>query len=75
MGFIKKPIGKIIKGIKKVIKGMTSFVGDVFGFLLKPFSNFGLPNVDPEMIAAGVKIQKPGTNIGIPIVYGFRRVW
>ena len=74
MGFIKKPIDKIIKGIKKVIKGMTSFVGDVFGFLVKPFSNFGLPNVDPEMIAAGVKIQKPGTNIGIPIVYGFRRV-
>lgn len=73
-GVIGGIIGAITKPFKKIFKAITNFVGDVFGFLVKPFSNFGLPNVDPEMVASGVKIQKPGTNIGIPIVYGFRRV-
>lgn len=74
MGFIKKPIKGIIKGIKKAVKGITSFVGDAFGFIIKPFGSFETPDVSAESLAQGVKVTKSGTNVGIPVVYGFRRV-
>lgn len=74
MGFIKKPIKGIIKGIKKAIKSITSFVGDAFGFIIKPFGNFETPDVSADQLAQGVKITKSGTNIALPVVYGYRRV-
>lgn len=74
MGFIKKPIKGIIKGIKKAVKGITSFVGDAFGFIIKPFGSFETPDVSAESLAQGVKVTKSGTNVGIPVAYGFRRL-
>ncbi len=74
MGFIKKPIKGIIKGIKKVVKGITSFVGDAFGFIIKPFGSFETPDISAESVAQGVKVTKSGTNVGIPVAYGFRRL-
>ena len=73
-GGITKPIKGIIKGIKKVVKGITSFVGDAFGFIIKPFGQFETPDISAEQQAQGVKVTKSGTNVGIPVVYGFRRV-
>jgi hypothetical protein len=72
-GKIKNPIKKIIRGFKKIVKGIIGFVGDAFSFVIKPF-NIETPDVSADSIAQGVKITKSGTNIGIPIVYGFRRV-
>lgn len=74
MGFIKNPVKKIVRGIKKTVKSITSFVGDAFGFLIKPFGAMEQPDLSPEAQAQGVKITKSGTNVSIPIVYGFRRV-
>jgi len=73
MSFFRKPIDKIKRAFKKVIKGIIGFVGDAFSFVIKPF-NIETPDVSADSIAQGVKITKSGTNIGIPIVYGFRRV-
>ena len=73
MGIFRKPIDKIKRGFKKIIKGIIGFVGDAFSFVIKPF-NIETPDVSADSIAQGVKITKSGTNIGIPIVYGFRRV-
>ena len=67
------PIKKFVRGVKKLFSTITSFVGDIVGFVIKPFSTPSL-NIDAEQIATGVKINKTGTNIGIPIVYGYRRV-
>ena len=39
---IKQVFKAVTKVFKKIIKKITSFVGDVFGFLIKPF---GLPEL------------------------------
>ena len=69
-----KGIKKFFKGIKKAIKSVTSFVGDIFSFVLSPFGALDTPDLNPEAQASGVKVTKPGTNNGIPVVYGLRRV-
>lgn len=71
---IKKVFKAVTKVFKKIIKKITSFVGDVFGFLIKPFGLPELGGFDADNIASGVKVTKPGTNIGIPVIYGYRRV-
>ena len=55
MSIVKKPIKGIIKGIKKAIKSITSFVGDAFGFIIKPFGNFETPDASADQLAQGVK--------------------
>ena len=72
-GKVKNPFKKIIRGFKKIVKSIVGFVGDAFSFVIKPF-NIETPDVSADALAQGVKITKSGTNIGIPIVYGFRRV-
>ena len=74
---ILKPIKKLIKGIVKVVKGVIGFIGDVVGFILNPFGTFDTPNLgsaNADQIASGVTVTKSGTNVALPIVYGFRRV-
>lgn len=74
MSRIFKPIKPFFKGLKKIIKSITSFVGDAFSFVINPMGSFEQPDISPEAEASGVKITKSGTNVGIPVVYGFRRV-
>lgn len=71
---IKKVFKSVAKVFKKIVKKITSFVGDVFGFLIKPFGLPELGGFDADNLASGVKVTKPGTNIGIPVIYGYRRV-
>lgn len=74
------PIKKIFKGIVKIVKGIVKgivgFVGDVIGFLVNPFGAFDVPtgpqNADQQ--AQGVTVTKNGTNVALPVVYGYRRV-
>jgi hypothetical protein len=80
MGWFKKIIGGIKKGIKKgidkitgVVKKITSFVGDAFGFVIDPMST-GDNIQDLGSYAEGIKATKTGTNVSIPVVYGYRRV-
>lgn len=69
MGGIGRSIGR---AIKKVVKKVTGFVGDFFGFNIKPM---GAPDTGggPEA-EQGVLVSKTGTIEGIPVVYGYRRV-
>ena len=69
MGGIGRGIGRVLK---KVVKKVTGFVGDFFGFNIKPM---GAPDVgggaEQEQ---GVLLSKTGTIEGIPVIYGYRRV-
>ena len=66
------PIRQIGRAIKKVVKKVTGFVGDFFGFNIKPM---GAPDVGGGAEAEqGVLVSKTGTIEGIPVIYGYRRV-
>jgi hypothetical protein len=56
-----------VRAFKKVV----SFVGDFFGFNIKPM---GAPDVGGTEQEQGVLLNKSGTNEQIPVIYGFRRV-
>ena len=75
MGGVSKVFKKVVKVIVGAVKAVVSFVGDVVGFVLSPFGAFDTPEVNnPEQEAQGVKVNKQGTNVAIPVVYGYRRV-
>ena len=73
---IIKGIGKIVKGITKIVKGVIGFIGDVVGFLVNPFGTFDMPSApqQADQAAQGVTVTKNGTNVALPVVYGYRRV-
>ena len=78
MGGVTKSISKAFKSIVKVFTGVINsvigFVGDIFGFVLAPFGAFDTPDVpNPEQEAQGAKVTKQGTNVAIPVIYGYRR--
>jgi hypothetical protein len=63
---------KILNPIKKAVKKIVGFVGDFFGFNIKPM---GAPDVgNTDATEQGILVTKTGTNEGIPVIYGFRRV-
>lgn len=71
------PVGiirSVIRTFKKVVNKIFDFIGDVIGFVLKPFGVPDIPDFSAENAAQGVKLQKPGTNVGFPVIYGHRRV-
>jgi len=81
MGGIVKGITDVVKGIVKgivnIVRGVVNFVGDIVGFVFNPMGAFDVPtpgNVPADQSAAGVTITKNGTNVAIPVVYGYRRV-
>jgi len=81
MGGVVRAIGDIVEGIVGAVVGIVqsvvSFVGDVVGFLFSPFGAFDVPTGatdQPDRVAGGVTVTKNGTNVAIPVVYGFRRI-
>ena len=66
-GVVKRIVNPIVRAVKKVV----SFVGDFFGFNIKPM---GAPDVGSADQEQGVLLNKSGTNEQIPVIYGFRRV-
>src|SRR5210317_1218380 len=79
MSGIVKAITNVVKAVVNVVvsvvKAVVDFVGDVIGFVLNPFGIFDAPTTpDPGQEAQGVVVTKQGTNIPLPVVYGYRRV-
>ena len=79
MSAIVKAVTNIVKAVVNVVvsvvKAVVDFVGDVIGFVLNPFGIFDTPDVpDPGQQAQGVQVTKNGTNVPLPVVYGYRRV-
>lgn len=66
-----RPAKKVTSAITRTFKKVVSFVGDFFGFNIKPM---GAPDVGSAAQEQGVLVNKSGTNEQIPVVYGFRRV-
>ena len=74
---VKKAVKSVVKAVTKVVKAVVSFVGDVVGFVLNPFGAFDTPDINSQnadQAAQGVTVTKNGTNIALPVVYGFRRI-
>lgn len=79
MSAIVKAITNVVKAVVNVVvsvvKAVVDFVGDVIGFVLNPFGIFDAPQTpDPGQEAQGVLVTRQGTNIPLPVVYGYRRV-
>ena len=66
-----RQIRRITNPIVRAFKKVVSFVGDFFGFNIKPM---GAPDVGGAEQEQGVLLNKSGTNEQIPVIYGFRRV-
>ena len=75
-------MGSVGKGISRGVKSITRSVGK---FVSKVFKDIGsaissifsgwIPTPDaPSYEDAGVTVTKQGSNVNIPVVYGFRRV-
>ena len=66
----------VVEIIVDVVETVIQFVGDIVGFVFNPMGAFDTPTgpQNPEQEARGVTITKSGTNVAIPVVYGFRRV-
>lgn len=75
-----KDLGRsVVKGITNLGKSIFNFVGDVFSFVMSPFGGLGdIPDpntsVNAGQQAQGVTVTKNGTNVPIPVVYGYRRI-
>jgi len=76
-----KIVGDIVRGavdlVKDVVDTVIDFVGDVVGFVLSPFGSFDTPDIgaaNADQAAQGVTVTKNGTNVALPVVYGYRRI-
>ena len=84
MGFVKKAIKSVVKAVvkvvKSVVKAIVNVVSSVINFVTQPFMGMlgGMPDVPSAAAEAdrqqGVLIQREGSNISIPVVYGYRKV-
>ena len=83
MSFVVKAVKGVVKGVVNVVKGVVKAIGNVVSavvdFVASPFlSIFGVPTgVDDATEASrqqGILVQQQGSNIPIPIVYGYRKI-
>jgi hypothetical protein len=87
MSKVVKSIGKavtgVVKGVVNVVKGVVKAVGKVVGAVVDIVGQaflgiFGSPNIPDAAGEAerqqGVLVQKEGSNVTIPVIYGYRKV-
>lgn len=82
--FVKKTVKSVVKGITKIVKGVVKGIVDVvsgvINFITQPFLGLlgGMPSMpDAASEAArqqGVTVTTQGSNVNIPVVYGYRQV-
>ena len=80
---IGKAVGSVFKGIGKavsgIVKGIGKVVGAVIDFVVSPFMGIlGIPSGPndsaEEERQTGVLIQSAGSNVKVPVVYGYRKI-
>jgi hypothetical protein len=74
VNIVKKAVNVVVKAVSSVFSAVGNAIGGVFGGLVPDVGIPDLGNIDPGASADGVKITKNGTNLDIPVIYGFRRV-
>ena len=73
---VVKAVGSIVSG---VVKAVGKVVSAVVNFVASPFMGlFGTPDAPSDQAEAarqqGVLIQQEGSNVNIPVVYGYRKI-
>ena len=77
---IGKAVGGAVSGVFKAVgsiaSGIVKAVGSVVDMVLSPFMGlFGAPDVpDQSQSIKGVLVQQVGSNVRVPVVYGYRQV-
>lgn len=83
MSFVVKAVKSVAKAVGNVITGVVKAVGKVISsvvnFVASPFMGiFGSPDIPNDSAEAdrqqGVLIQQTGSNVNIPVVYGYRKL-
>ena len=83
MSFVVKAVKGVVKAVGNIIKGVVKAIGNVIkavvDFVASPFMGlFGVPDGMSDAAEAerqqGVLIQRQGSNVNIPVIYGFRKV-
>lgn len=83
MSFVVKAVKSVAKAVGNVITGVVKAVGKVISsvvnFVASPFMGlFGTPNIPNDSAEAdrqqGILVQQVGSNINIPVVYGYRKI-
>lgn len=78
-----KKVKSFVKGalniVKSVVKAVVDVVSSVINFVTQPFmALFGGPGVPDAGAEAdrqqGVLIQRQGSNINVPVIYGYRKI-
>jgi len=83
MSFVVKAVKGVVKAVGNIITGVVKAIGNVVSavvnFVASPFMGlFGMPDAPSDAAEAerqqGVLLQKSGSNVNIPVVYGYRKV-
>ena len=70
----------VVKAVGSVVKAVVNVVADVINFVAQPFMGLlgGAPDIpnaaDEAAKQQGVLLQRQGSNVNIPVVYGYRKV-
>ena len=86
MSFVVNAVTSVVSGVvnavgsvvKNVVSAVGSVVSSVLNFVISPFLGlFGInaPNIPNQASTIqGVTVQKVGSDVAIPVIYGFRKV-
>ena len=76
-GGIGKIFSGFVKGVTRVFTGIFNaigkFIGGVFGGFMPSMEGFDVQGADASVGADNIKLTKQGTNLDIPVIYGYRR--
>jgi hypothetical protein len=77
---IKKAVKGVVKVVKGIVKGIVDIAGSIINFVTQPFLGLlggmpGMPDAAGEaQRQQGVLVTQQGSNVQLPIVYGYRQV-
>ena len=77
---ISSVVKGVVKAVTSVVKAVVNVVSSVVNFVTQPFMGLlgGVPDVPSAAQEAerqqGVLVQTQGSNVAIPVVYGYRKV-
>ena len=77
---VKSVVKAVVNVVSTVVKAVVNVVSSVVNFVTQPFMGMlgGMPDVPSATQEAdrqqGVLIQTQGSNVSIPVVYGYRKV-
>ena len=83
MSFVVKAVKGVVKAVGSVVSGVIKAVGSVVSavvnFVASPFMGlFGAPDIPNDSSEAqrqqGILIQQTGSNVHVPVVYGYRKL-